>query len=203
MRSSRAASSRLVSRLPRSRPLPSSTRHARHRQALGGQPSHGRCRASAEVPAAGALPEQHLGSEVVALGVGQAEQPVHADGTLLVQQHTHRAGASAAAGRHQGDGGVPPWRLSLLESRALQAAGRIGHRHVEGIAGERQPRDRGSVGLNAIVPVPALGPPALGRFLHRAERARGGGPLAAAGAEGELGEALQLGQSRGRGRPHR
>ena len=163
---------------------------------------HGQLPGLRQVPAASALAKQHLGGEIVALSVGQAEQPVHADGALLMQEQAIvAASAAGSAGGHQGDRGIATLAPDLLGEQALQAAGWIRHCHVQRIAGEGKPRDRGPVGLGPISPVPALGPPALLRLLndldaHRLD-AHGSGyafGTAAAGAEGKFGEALQLGQ---------
>jgi hypothetical protein len=51
--------------------------HPLHRQGLGLQPLAGARPGLTQIPGAGRLAHQHLGGEVVAVAVGQAEQVVH------------------------------------------------------------------------------------------------------------------------------
>ena len=51
--------------------------HTIHRQTLLPQPEGLALGGLTQIPSAGSLPQQHLGGEVVALGVGQAQQVVH------------------------------------------------------------------------------------------------------------------------------
>ena len=140
------------------------------------------------------LAQQHLRGEVVAVGIGQAEQAMHAHRTFLMQQRG--ALGVGAADRHQADGGAPPLALDLLAEQGLQAPGRVADRHIESVAGQSQAGNGGAIGFSPVGPVPTLRPPALLGLLHQLNGHRcTGGAAATTGAESQLGEALELGQA--------
>ena len=53
-------------------------------QTLGLEPGGGTAGGLVFIPGAGGGAQQHLGGEIVALGVGQAQEPVHGGGGFLV-----------------------------------------------------------------------------------------------------------------------
>ena len=61
--------------------------HALHRQALLGEPEGLPLDGLAQIPAARTLAQQHLGGEIVAFRVGQAQQIVHRCRVFLVHQN--------------------------------------------------------------------------------------------------------------------
>ena len=104
----------------------------------------------------------------MAIGVGQAEQAVHAHRTLFVQQ-CGRVSRGSGYG-HQPDRSATALAFDLLPQQLLHAAGGVAHRHVERVAGERQAGNRSAISFGPIGPVPALGPPALLGFLNQLDR---------------------------------
>jgi len=162
---------------------------ARHRQALGREPSLCSQLTGALVPTAGGLTQEHLSGEVVALGIGQAEQAMHANRALFMEQY--RVGRFRHA--HGGDDRLTTLPLDLRGQELLEPAGGIAHGHGLGVAGHRQAGDRCAIGLDPVFTGPPAGPPPLGHLLLELDPDQGrGGRAAAALAHRQLGEALQL-----------
>ena len=80
--------------------------HPLHRQVLLHQPAGFEAGRPIQIPAAGRLAQQHLGGEVVAFGVGQAQQPQHRGGGFLM--HQHRVLGQGGLGGDHGDAHITP-----------------------------------------------------------------------------------------------
>ena len=165
--------------------------HPRHRQALALEPLHGRGAGRGQIPATAGLAQQHLGREVVAVGIGFADQAQHRQGRLLMQQHGTRIGTGL--GGDQADLDLHPLGGKFAAQQLFEPVGWVGHGHLHRIAGHRQPGDRRAVVLGPVGGRPASGPPALGWLLHQLQANRARRPAGpTTGAQGELGEAAQL-----------
>ena len=149
-----------------------------------------------QIPGASSLTQQDLSCEVVALGIGKAEQVVHRSRALLMEQHGG-TGQGVSGGNHpQLNLGAPLLGKGFLQ-QGLQTLRGVHHRGIDGIACHSQACDRGAIGRGAVVKTPGLGPPGLGGLLGQLEGHQGRQFAAPApAAKGQLGKTLQLGQGK-------